>query len=115
MMNTQFNERNVSMVMDMYELTMSNGYLNKECHNTLAAFDVFYRNNPDNAGFAIFAGLEQVVEYIQNLHFEERISRICAPEICSRKNFWTTCFTLNLRAIFMPCRKGRLCTPMSPS
>ena len=72
MMNTQFNERNVSMVMDMYELTMSNGYLNKECHNTLAAFDVFYRNNPDNAGFAIFAGLEQVVEYIQNLHFEEK-------------------------------------------
>lgn len=71
MMNTQFNERNISMVMDMYELTMSNGYLNKECHNTMAAFDVFYRNNPDNAGFAIFAGLEQIIEYIQNLHFGE--------------------------------------------
>ena len=41
-MKTQFNERNVSMVMDMYELTMSNGYLNKACHNTMAAFDVFY-------------------------------------------------------------------------
>ncbi|MCI8773734.1 MAG: nicotinate phosphoribosyltransferase [Lachnospiraceae bacterium] len=70
-MNTQFNERNISMVMDMYELTMSNGYLNKKCHNTMAAFDVFYRTNPDNAGFAIFAGLEQVIEYIQNLHFGE--------------------------------------------
>lgn len=70
-MSTQFNERNISMVMDMYELTMSNGYLNKGFQNTTVAFDVFYRKNPDNAGFAIFAGLEQVIEYIQNLHFSE--------------------------------------------
>ncbi len=70
-MSTQFNERNISMVMDMYELTMSNGYLNQGEQDTVVAFDVFYRKNPDNAGFAIFAGLEQVVEYIQNLHFSE--------------------------------------------
>ena len=72
MMNTQFQERNISMVMDMYELTMSNGYFNEKCQDTLAAFDIFYRKNPDHAGFAIFAGLEQIVEYIQNLHFEEK-------------------------------------------
>ncbi len=59
------------MVMDMYELTMSNGYFDRGYGDTLAAFDVFYRNNPDHAGYAIFAGLEQIVEYIQNLHFEE--------------------------------------------
>lgn len=70
-MHTQFNERNISMVMDMYELTMSNGYFNKECRDTIVAFDVFYRNNPDNAGFAIFAGLEQVVEYIRDMHFSK--------------------------------------------
>lgn len=70
-MKTQFNERNISMVMDMYELTMTNGYLNQGMGDTMVAFDVFYRNNPDNAGFAIFAGLQQVVEYIQNLHFSE--------------------------------------------
>ena len=70
-MSTQFNERNISMVMDMYELTMSNGYLNQEEQDTIVAFDVFYRKNPDNAGFAVFAGLEQVIEYIQNLHFSE--------------------------------------------
>lgn len=70
-MNTQFDKRNVSMVMDMYELTMSNGYFNKEYQDIIVAFDVFYRNNPDNAGFAIFAGLEQVIEYIQNIHFSE--------------------------------------------
>lgn len=70
-MRTQFQERNISMVMDMYELTMSNGYLNEKYQDRIAAFDVFYRKNPDDAGFAIFAGLEQIVEYIQNLHFEE--------------------------------------------
>ena len=70
-MGTQFNERNLSMGMDMYELTMSNGYFNRDCRDVEAAFDVFYRKNPDNAGFAIFAGLEQVVEYIQNLHFSQ--------------------------------------------
>ncbi len=68
-MKTQFDERNLSMVMDMYELTMSNGYFNQNSEETLVAFDVFYRKNPDNAGFSIFAGLEQTVEYIQNLHF----------------------------------------------
>lgn len=70
-MSTQFQKRNISMVMDMYELTMSNGYFNKGYGDTLAAFDVFYRKNPDHAGFAIFAGLEQIVEYIQNLHFDD--------------------------------------------
>ncbi len=71
MKHTQFNERNISMVMDMYELTMSNGYLNKEFQDTIAVFDVFYRSNPDQAGFAVFAGLEQVVEYVQNLYFSQ--------------------------------------------
>ena len=70
-MSTQYEERNISMVMDMYELTMSNGYFNQGFKDTWAAFDVFYRNNPDNGGFAIFAGLQQVVEYIENLHFSE--------------------------------------------
>ena len=70
-MSTQFDKRNISLVMDMYELTMSNGYLNQGEQDTVVAFDVFYRKNPDNAGFAVFAGLEQVIEYIQNLHFSE--------------------------------------------
>ncbi len=71
MKRTQFHKRNVSMVMDMYELTMSNGYFNQKCQDQIVAFDVFYRKNPDNAGFSIFAGLAQVVEYIQNMHFDE--------------------------------------------
>lgn len=67
----QFDARNLSMVMDFYEMTMSNGYFNTGRPEDRVAFDVFYRRNPDGGGLAIFCGLEQVVEYIQNLHFDE--------------------------------------------
>ena len=63
--------RNLSMVMDFYELTMSNGYFRDGVQNTRVAFDVFYRRNPDQGGFAIFAGLEQVIDYISHLHFTD--------------------------------------------
>lgn len=70
-MAAQNEARNLSMVMDLYELTMSNGYFTGNDINTRVAFDVFYRNNPDKGGFSIFAGLGQIVEYIENLHFDE--------------------------------------------
>lgn len=69
MEQTQAKDRNLSMVMDLYELTMANGYFNDGDKETRVAFDVFFRRIPDGGGFAIFAGLEQVIEYIENLHF----------------------------------------------
>ena len=63
--------KNPSMMMDLYELTMANGYfLDEEVRGTKVAFDVFYRRNPDGGGFAIFAGLEQIVDYLTKMHFE---------------------------------------------
>lgn len=67
----QSEKRNLTMVMDLYELTMANGYFNSGDKESRVAFDVFYRRNPDKGGFAIFAGLEQIIEYVENLHFEE--------------------------------------------
>ncbi len=67
----QSENRNLSMVMDLYELTMANGYFNGGDKETKVAFDVFYRKNPDKGGFAIFAGLEQIIEYIEELHFSK--------------------------------------------
>lgn len=67
---TQFDKRNISMMMDLYELTMANGYFSEQNEMKLVTFDVFYRKNPDKGGFAIFAGLEQIIEYIENLHFD---------------------------------------------
>ena len=67
----QSETRNLTMMMDLYEMTMANGYFNDQDKDTRVAFDVFYRSNPDGGGFAIFAGLEQILEYIENLHFDE--------------------------------------------
>ena len=53
----QSDKRNLSMVMDLYELTMSYGYFKSHDINKKVAFDVFYRKNPEGAGYAIFAGL----------------------------------------------------------
>ncbi|MFA6692402.1 MAG: nicotinate phosphoribosyltransferase [Acholeplasmataceae bacterium] len=64
-------ERKLNLLMDFYELTMANGYFADHKHKQIAVFDVFFRSVPDDGGYAIFAGLEQVVEYILNLTFSE--------------------------------------------
>ena len=63
--------RNLTMLCDFYELTMSNGYFTSGMKDKIVYFDVFYRDNPDNGGYAIAAGLEQVIEYVKALHFDE--------------------------------------------
>ena len=62
-------EKNMTMLCDFYELTMANGYFKNGFYKKITYFDVFYRSVPDNGGFAIVAGLEQVIDYIKNLHF----------------------------------------------
>lgn len=64
-----YDHRNISMMMDLYELTMANGYYLQQKHDDKVAFDVFYRKNPEDGGFSIFAGLEQVLQYLENMHF----------------------------------------------
>lgn len=76
---TQFDQRNITMVMDLYEMTMAYGYFNDKDKDTKVVFDVFYRRNPDKGGFAIFAGLEQIIEYIENLHFVKKTLLIFTP------------------------------------
>ena len=69
-MNT-YDKLNMTMLCDFYELTMSNGYFRNGMRDRICYFDVFYRNVPDGGGFAIAAGLEQVIDYIRDLHFSE--------------------------------------------
>ena len=64
-------DRNLTMLMDYYELTMANGYFKKGFKDTKVVFDMFYRKNPDNGGFVIFAGLEQFINYLLNMKFED--------------------------------------------
>ena len=65
------NTRNLTLLTDLYELTMMQGYFKEKDANETVIFDAFFRNNPNNGGYAVCAGLEQVIEYINNLHFEQ--------------------------------------------
>ena len=60
---------NMTMLCDFYELTMGNGYFESGYKDRITYFDVFFRRVPDGGGFAIAAGLEQLIDYIENLHF----------------------------------------------
>ena len=62
---------NLTMLCDFYELTMANGYFRSGMQDKITYFDLFFRRVPDEGGFAIAAGLEQAIEYIQNLRFGE--------------------------------------------
>ncbi len=62
---------NYTLLCDFYELTMANGYFDLGWEDKITYFDVFFRKVPDNGGFAIAAGLEQVIEYIENLRFDD--------------------------------------------
>lgn len=85
------------MLTDFYEITMANGYfLNGKCDTTVQ-FDMFFRNIPDNGGFAIMAGVEQLVEYLENLSFsDEDIEYLRGRGFCEEfldylKNFEFKC------------------------
>ncbi|MEE1245760.1 MAG: nicotinate phosphoribosyltransferase [Acutalibacteraceae bacterium] len=90
-------QRNLTMLTDFYEITMANGYfLNGKCDTTVQ-FDMFFRNIPDNGGFAIMAGVEQLVEYLENLSFsDEDIEYLRGRGFCEEfldylKNFEFKC------------------------
>ena len=61
---------NYTMLCDFYELTMAHGYFEKGYRDRITYFDLFFRRCPDGGGFAIAAGLEQIIQYIQDLHFD---------------------------------------------
>ena len=63
-------KRNLTLLTDLYELTMMQGYFFAKDANETVIFDAFYRANPDGNGYAIAAGLEQVIDYIKDLHFD---------------------------------------------
>ena len=63
--------QNLTLLTDLYELTMMQGYFKNKDQNETVIFDAFYRNNPYDGGFAISAGLEQLIQYVKELHFED--------------------------------------------
>ena len=91
-------ERNLTMLVDFYELTMGNGYFNKELQNKIAYFDMFFRIVPDGGGYCIMAGVQQLIDYLSNLKFtDEDIEYLRGKKLFSEefldylKNFEFTC------------------------
>ena len=63
--------RNLTMMTDLYQLTMMYGYFKTDTHNRQAVFDLFFRKRSVKSAYAIAAGLEQVIDYIKNVHFSK--------------------------------------------
>ena len=92
------NDINLTMLTDFYELTMANGYFNNGMKDKIAYFDMFFRRIPDNGGFAIMAGIEQLIQYLKGLKFnDEDIDFLRAKNLFSEdflqylRNFRFTC------------------------
>lgn len=90
--------KNLTMLTDFYEITMANGYFANGFRDTIVYFDMFFRKVPDQGGFAIMAGVQQMVEYLNNLSFtEEDIAyleskKLFKPEFLDYlRNFHFTC------------------------
>ncbi len=78
---------NYTMLCDFYELSMAHGYFNSPIQNRITYFDVFFRTVPDGGGFAIAAGLEQVIEYIQELRFTNEDIKYLRGKGCFKEEF----------------------------
>lgn len=99
MNKTSWKEKiNLTMLTDFYELTMANGYFENGLSNKIAYFDMFFRKVPDSGGFAILAGVEQLIDYLKNLEFDsEDIDYLRSKNLFSEEflqylaNFRFTC------------------------
>ena len=78
---------NHTMLTDFYELTMANGYFDHHVGDREAVFDMFFRNVPDGGGFAVMAGVEQLIDYLKNLHFEEQDIQYLRSKKCFSEGF----------------------------
>lgn len=101
--NQMIEKLNLTMLTDFYELTMANGYLESGMAEDTACFDMFFRQIPDGGGYAIMAGLEQVIRYLENLKFaDEDIAYLKSKKMFSSeflaylKEF---CFTCDVWAV----------------
>ena len=91
-------KHNLSMLLDLYEMTMANGIFQSDMRDTVTYFDMFFRRVPDNGGYAIMAGLEQLIEYFNNIHFTEddieylrSLNLFCEEFLDYLKNFEFSC------------------------
>ncbi len=84
-MRKQYNEDNLTMLTDFYELTMANGFFQNGYRDQIVYFDMFFRTIPDGGGMAIMAGVEQMLEYLKNLSFTQEDIDYLRGKSCSAR------------------------------
>ena len=106
--------QNLTLLTDLYELTMMQGYFRNKTQNETVIFDAFYRNNPQGGGYAISAGLEQVIDYINNLHFsQEDISYLSSLNLFE-KDFLEYLESFHFSGDIYAIPEGNLMFPREP-
>jgi len=106
--------RNLTMLCDYYELTMANGYFKTDIKDKTVYFDVFYRNNPDNGGYAIVAGLEQIVEYVLDLKFTDEDIEFLRSKKCFDEDFLEYLRTFKFNGDIWAIPEGTVVFPGEP-
>lgn len=107
-------ERNLSMLVDFYELTMSNSYLREGMSEKIAYFDMFFRKVPDGGGFAIAYGLEQVVKYISELRFTNEDIEYLREKSIFSKEFLNYLSEFNFTGSIFAVPEGTIMFPYEP-
>lgn len=111
--NRNFKGVNNTLLVDEYELTMMQGFF-LTGRNNKVVFDMFYRNNPCGNGFAIAAGLESVIEYIQNLHFGEEQIEVLAKKGIYCEEFLEYLRNFKFSGTIYAVEEGTVVFPMEP-
>ena len=113
-MPNNFVRDNHTLLCDFYELTMGNGYLLSDMADRISYFDVFFRTVPNNGGFAITAGLEQVIDYIEDLRFSESDLEFLRGKGVLDEDSSPICAISNLPATYTPYPRGHPSSPAKP-
>ena len=108
------NKINNAMVIDFYELTMANGYFLEGKANEIGYYDVYYRSIPDQGGFALFAGLERIIDYIMNLHFTEEDIKFLRSKKVFSEGFLTYLKNFSFKGDVISFNEGSVIFPNEP-
>lgn len=106
--------QNLTLMTDLYELTMMQGYFRHKDQNETVIFDAFYRKNPCDGGYAISAGLEQVIQYIKELHFDQEDIDYLASLGIFQADFLEYLKTFRFSGESMPSPRAPSCSPGNP-
>lgn len=97
------NEMNLTMLTDFYEFTMMNGFFAEGYKDKIAYFDMFFRRVPEDGGFAIMAGVEQIIEYIKEINFTAEDIEYLRSKRVLKRNFLNIWRILSLNVTYGQC------------